>query len=70
MSSKTTGQGFLKRKGGTSKSNLYVPKKPKPTSWTQKFACLANTENDEVPTTIHAKQPLAFADLGEKSVHS
>lgn len=67
MSSNTT--GFLKRKGGTNKCSLSKKPKPKPTSWTHKFVCLANTNDDRVPTTVQAKQSLAFADLGEKKVY-
>lgn len=56
----------LKRKGGFSKSSL--PKKPKPSSWTHKFVCLANTDDDRVPTSLYAKESLTFAGLGEKKI--
>ena len=59
------GANCLKRKGGKNKSSL--PKKPKPSSWTHKFVCLATTNEDRVPTSC-MKDLLAFAGLGEQKV--
>ena len=48
-----------KRKGGISKSSC-PPIKPKPTSWTYKFVCLASTDDNRVPTTLSSKELLIF----------
>ena len=55
----------FKRKGGGLGS---IPKKPKPSSWTQKFVCLACTDDKRVPTKSAYRDILVSAGLGEKKV--
>lgn len=54
----------FKRKS-TGSSNTVV-KKPKPSSWTQKFYCLPFTEDDRVPTRTSSWEMLTLVGLGEK----
>ena len=49
-------------------SQDFPSKKAKPSSWTQKFFCLADPSDDRVPTTSFAKKELKLAGLGEKRV--
>ena len=48
-------------------SQDFPSKKAKPSSWTQKFFCLADPSDDRVPTSF-AKEELKLAGLGEKRV--
>ena len=45
-----------------------VLKKPKPSSWTQRFYCLACTNDERVPTKTSMREMLKLAGLGEKKV--
>ena len=45
-----------------------ITKKPKPSSWTQKFVCLAYTDDNRVPTTASHRELLMLAGLGEKKI--
>ena len=40
-----------------------LAKKPKPSSWTQKFVCLACTNDNRVPTTFSSRDILVLAGL-------
>ena len=57
----------FKRKGST-KTTECLPKKPKPSSWTHKFVCLSQTDEERVPTTPFARETLLLAGLGEKKI--
>ena len=56
----------FKRKCSTKASVL--SKKPKSSSWTQKFICLSGTSDDRVPTTSVVREALSLAGLGEKKI--
>ena len=43
-------------------------KKSKPSSWTQKFVCLASKDGVKVPTSMGGKEELLLAGLGEKKL--
>lgn len=60
-------RSLFKRK---SVSNTNEAKKARPSSWTQKFMCLSQTDDDRVPTTLLARDTLQQSGLGEKSTHS
>ena len=45
-----------------------LSKKPKSSSWTQKFVCLSGTSDDRVPTTSVVREALSLAGLGEKKI--
>ncbi len=68
LGSNSNSVGSSKRKGGLSKCSGSVPKRPKPSSWTHKFFCLAGTDDDKVPTTACGREVLSLAGLGEKKV--
>ena len=53
---------YFKRKSNS------VLKKPKPSSWTQRFYCLAGTNDERVPTKTSVSEMLKLAGLGEKKV--
>ncbi len=44
------------------------PKRPKPSTWTQKFYCLSCTESDKVSTKPSCQEILTLVGLGEKKV--
>ena len=54
-----------RRHGGAS---LRPAKRPKLSTWTHKYYCLAETDDERVPSTSFKKNELVLAGLGERSV--
>ena len=57
-----------RKRARTSESKAGASKRPRGSSWTHRFVCLAVCEQDIVPTTDREKDILLEAGLGEKKL--
>ena len=61
-------RNFGGKRRNTSVAALRQAIRPKLNSWTHKFFCLAETEENKVPSTSIQKNELVLAGLGERKV--